>query len=250
MTQLGSSIASGIVWFDRSIAGAAQDDFQFPNSFRRSSALHFRFAEQRADWLFRPNGGEGMIAKRLDMREASKSRATRLAEYVMSEMDRAGRVADAFTVNCLSNDPLLAAKEMEICQAKNTRTQGDKTYHLLLSFPDGERPDGERLREIAAAAAKALGYGEHQQIAVVHDDTDNLHIHLVINKIHPQRDSDQGKQSGKGLFQGKTGKASESVCRWQHHAIRCAALVGRQGCSRTAFTPAPDLLPRSLPTIP
>ncbi len=31
-----------------------------------------------------------MIAKRIDMRESSKSRATRLAEYVMSEMDRAG----------------------------------------------------------------------------------------------------------------------------------------------------------------
>ncbi len=128
-----------------------------------------------------------MIAKRIDMREASKSRATRLAEYVMCEMDRAGRVAAVFTVNCISDDALLAAKEIEICQARNTRARDDKTYHLLLSFPDGERPDGERLREIAAAAAKALGYGEHQRIAVVHDDTDNLHMHLIINKIHPRR---------------------------------------------------------------
>jgi hypothetical protein len=128
-----------------------------------------------------------MITKRIDMREASKSRATRLAEYVMSELDRAGRVADVFTVNCLSDDPLIAAKEMEVCQARNTRAKDDKTYHLLLSFPDGERPDAERLREIADAAAKALGYGEHQRIAVVHDDTDNLHMHLIINKIHPKR---------------------------------------------------------------
>ncbi len=57
----------------------------------------------------------------------------------------------------------------------------------MLSFPDGERPDADRLREIAAAAAKALGYADHQRIAVVHDDTDNLHIHLIINKIHPTR---------------------------------------------------------------
>jgi hypothetical protein len=127
-----------------------------------------------------------MLAKRIDMRDASKSRATRLAEYVMSELGRAGRVGDVFTVNCLSNDPLIAAKEMEVCQARNTRAKEDKTYHLLLSFPDGERPDREQLREIAEAAAKALGFGEHQRIAVVHDDTDNLHMHFIINKIHPQ----------------------------------------------------------------
>ncbi len=128
-----------------------------------------------------------MIAKRIDMREASKSRATRLAKYVTSELDKAGRVADVFIANCLSDDPLIAAKEMEICQARNMRAKDDKTYHLLLSFPDGERPDADRLREIAAAAAKALGYANHQRIAVVHDDTDNLHVHLIINKIHPTR---------------------------------------------------------------
>jgi hypothetical protein len=31
----------------------------------------------------------------------------------------------------------------------------------------------------------ALGYAEHQRISVVHHDTDNVHIHVAINKIHP-----------------------------------------------------------------
>jgi hypothetical protein len=128
-----------------------------------------------------------MIAKRIDMRLASKSRATRLAEYVMSELGKAGRVGDAFTVNCLSDDPLIAAKEMEVCQARSTRAKDDKTYHLLLSFPDGERPDTEQMHTMADAAAKTLGYSEHQRITVVHDDTDNLHMHLIITKIHPER---------------------------------------------------------------
>ena len=128
-----------------------------------------------------------MIAKRIDMRDASKSRATRLARYVTDELERAGRVAGVFTVNCISDDVLLAAKEIEICQARNTRTKDDKTYHLLLSFPDGERPDKGQMRTMADAFAEALGYGDHQRIAVVHDDTDNLHMHLIINKIHPDR---------------------------------------------------------------
>jgi len=128
-----------------------------------------------------------MIAKRIDMRTASKSRATRLTEYVMNEVGRAGRVGDVFIANCHSDDPQIAAKEIEVCQAKNTRAKADKTYHLLLSFPDGERPDAEQMRSMADAAAKALGYAEHQRIVVVHDDTDNLHMHLIINKIHPER---------------------------------------------------------------
>src|SRR5260370_12155203 len=32
---------------------------------------------------------------------------------------------------------------------------------------------------------KALGYAEHQRVSVVHHDTDNVHIHVAINKIHP-----------------------------------------------------------------
>jgi hypothetical protein len=32
---------------------------------------------------------------------------------------------------------------------------------------------------------KALGYAEHQRISVIHHDTDNVHIHVAINKIHP-----------------------------------------------------------------
>ena len=96
-----------------------------------------------------------MIAKRIDMREASKSRATRLAEYVMSEMDKAGRVADVFTVNCISDDALLAAKEIEICQARNTRAKDDKTYHLLLSSPIELTTLWDKQRELMRAASEA-----------------------------------------------------------------------------------------------
>ena len=33
----------------------------------------------------------------------------------------------------------------------------------------------------------ALGFGEHQRISAVHHDTDDLHVHVAINKIHPTR---------------------------------------------------------------
>ena len=44
-----------------------------------------------------------------------------------------------------------------------------------------------QLNEIEERFCEALGFHEHQRISVVHDDTDNLHIHIAINKIHPRK---------------------------------------------------------------
>jgi hypothetical protein len=56
-----------------------------------------------------------------------------------------------------------------------------------LSFRAGERPDDSILAEIECRICEGLGYGEHQRVSVAHDDTDNYHLHIAINKIHPTR---------------------------------------------------------------
>ncbi len=72
-------------------------------------------------------------------------------------------------------------------QAMNTRAESDKTYHLILSFRAGERPDDEGLKAIEREVCVGLGYDGHQRISFAHDDTDNFHLHIAINKIHPTR---------------------------------------------------------------
>jgi Relaxase/Mobilisation nuclease domain len=42
------------------------------------------------------------------------------------------------------------------------------------------------LRVIEERFCKELGYAEHQLVSVIHHDTDNVHIHVAINKIHPK----------------------------------------------------------------
>ena len=69
----------------------------------------------------------------------------------------------------------------------NTRAESDKTYHLILSFRAGERPDDNVLEALESRICEGLGYGEHQRVSVAHDDTDNFHLHIAINKIHPTR---------------------------------------------------------------
>ena len=80
----------------------------------------------------------------------------------------------------------LAIKEIEATQALNTRSKSDKTYHLIASFHEGERPTRNQLDDIEQTLADALGMGDHQRLAAVHDNTDHLHIHIAINKVHPE----------------------------------------------------------------
>ncbi|TWA81541.1 relaxase/mobilization nuclease-like protein [Azospirillum brasilense] len=81
----------------------------------------------------------------------------------------------------------MAAIEMEATQRQNQRAKGDKTFHLLISFPTGEVPSPEVLHDIETTMCDGLGYGQHQRVSVVHTDTDNFHLHVAINKIHPSK---------------------------------------------------------------
>jgi len=68
----------------------------------------------------------------------------------------------------------------------NKRAKSDKTCHLVLSFPEGERLSLSDLNAIEERFCDALGFTGHQRFSVVHDDTNNLHMHIAINKIHPR----------------------------------------------------------------
>ena len=77
-------------------------------------------------------------------------------------------------------------REIAATQWLNTRAKSPRTYHLIISLRAGENPDAQTLRVIEERFCNALGYAEHQRVSVVHHDTDNVHIHVAINKIHPR----------------------------------------------------------------
>ncbi len=144
-----------------------------------------------------------MIAKRIT-RETASSSFQRLGAYIIEGevmeaantialtaqyiLDIAGdgaRAAGVRVTNCREADPALAIKEIVATQAMNTRAKGDKTYHLVVSFPKGERPTVEQLADIETELCAAIGLSEHQRLSAAHIDTECLHIHLAINKVHP-----------------------------------------------------------------
>lgn len=127
-----------------------------------------------------------MIARRVPRRRDGKSSYGDLVRYLVNDKGKADRVGDVTITNCESDSAEWAIHEVEATQALNKRAKSDKTYHLMFSFREGEDIPSETLKLIEQELCEGLGYAEHQRVSVVHRDTDNLHVHVAINKIHPQ----------------------------------------------------------------
>jgi hypothetical protein len=82
--------------------------------------------------------------------------------------------------NCL--DLATAAEEMEAVAAMNPRVK-DPVYHFLVSLKSGERLPNETMFDIARYTMKELGFEGHQYVAAIHDDTNNLHVHVALNRV-------------------------------------------------------------------
>ncbi|MCU7927533.1 MAG: relaxase/mobilization nuclease domain-containing protein [Candidatus Thiodiazotropha sp. (ex Dulcina madagascariensis)] len=128
-----------------------------------------------------------MIAKHVPMRSLGKSDFAGLVRYISNKQGKTERLGNVQAINCQADTMPAVIAEVLATQRLNTRAEGDKTYHLLVSFRPGEKPDADTLRTIEERICAGLGYGDHQRVSAVHHDTDNLHIHIAINKIHPTR---------------------------------------------------------------
>ncbi|MFO0701176.1 MAG: TraI/MobA(P) family conjugative relaxase [Nitrospira sp.] len=128
-----------------------------------------------------------MILKHVPMRSVRKSSVVSLVDYLTNTHGRQERVGEITVTNCHSDRHDAASLEMLNTQSLNTRARSDKTYHLIVSFRPGEMPSAATVRAIESRVCQRLGLGEHQRVSVLHHDTNNVHLHLAINKIHPTR---------------------------------------------------------------
>lgn len=63
---------------------------------------------------------------------------------------------------------------------------GDPIVHFVLSWPENEQPSQAQLHEAAKIFTKEIGMEGHQVIYGAHQNTDNIHLHLAINRVDPQ----------------------------------------------------------------
>jgi len=130
-----------------------------------------------------------MISRRI-ARKPENDNYRRLANYIAGAAGRGDKCLLTWCSGCWMGDNYeLAIDEVVDTQALNTRATKEKTYHLLVSF----RPEDEAaltpalLKEVEQDFAKALGLEEHQRHCAVHKNTNNLHLHVAYNLIHPEK---------------------------------------------------------------
>jgi hypothetical protein len=73
---------------------------------------------------------------------------------------------------------------MKAVAAMNPRVK-DPVYHVVLSWPASESPTDEQAFACGAHALKAVGMDDHQYVFAIHRDTDNVHLHIAVNRVHP-----------------------------------------------------------------
>ena len=95
-------------------------------------------------------------------------------------------------------------------------------YRFVISWsPDEAAPSPKEMAEHARQILHLIGLGEHEAVLVVHGDTDNPHIHVVANTVHP--------------VTGRTARINFDKAVMQRYAARYEELNGNIVCKgRTA----------------
>jgi hypothetical protein len=128
-----------------------------------------------------------MIAKVQPTRQHASS-FRRLCKYLTTERDAdTGELLSRGDVVLSDNVAGLdtVAIQMEGIAFLNPRCK-DALCHYELAWPPGERPSRPQWMDCASYTLNALGYQDHQYMVVAHDDKKHFHIHIMVNKVHPE----------------------------------------------------------------
>jgi hypothetical protein len=87
--------------------------------------------------------------------------------------------------NLPTEDPETAARLMAAYARESVRTQRP-VYHLVISADPGDPVDRASMSRVADAVLRELGLSGHQVLIIAHNDTDHPHMHLVVNRVHPE----------------------------------------------------------------
>ena len=141
-----------------------------------------------------------MIVKKIANPRKSASKAVRidtLAAYIRAPEATSGTEKCAYYAarGFFNDNPATQAREM-IELAEAAPRSADPITHYVLSYGAGERPTPEQIEEAVDIFLEECGrprgrgpskhdWTRHQVMYALHTDTDNDHVHLVINRVDP-----------------------------------------------------------------
>lgn len=156
-----------------------------------------------------------MIFKKVPNPKKSASKAKRiggLSNYIAEPAKQNGREKCIHfgALGFVCSDLKSQRAEMLALATDATRSP-DPINHYVLSWRAGERPTPEQADEAVLMFIEHLGLIGHQAFYGLHDDTDNMHMHVMVNRVHP--DNGRVVEINKG-FDKKAGH--EAIAKIEH----------------------------------
>jgi Relaxase/Mobilisation nuclease domain len=127
-----------------------------------------------------------MIGKKIPnpKKTASKAeRASGLSDYILCR-DEPHKLLYAGARGFLSATEAGHVAEM-IALATDAVRSRDPISHYVLSWRENERPSAQQIEQAIDIFETETGLAGHQLIYGLHHDTDNLHLHIAVNRAHP-----------------------------------------------------------------
>ena len=110
--------------------------------------------------------------------------------------------------NLPTDRPGEAAVLMRATAASSSSRCEQPVYHLSLSLSPGEHLSPGQWSGVVERTLSDLGLGEHQALVIAHRDREHEHVHVMVNRVHPE-----------------TGRAWD---RWQDRPKLVAAMRSRE----------------------
>lgn len=95
------------------------------------------------------------------------------------------RVAWTQLRNLPTDNPKLAPRLMRATANQSARC-AKPLYHLVLSWREDENPTDEMMQSHIDDTLRDLELLDHQAFIAAHKDTKHRHVHLIINRVHPE----------------------------------------------------------------
>lgn len=96
------------------------------------------------------------------------------------------RVAWIEARNLPTADAQAAAAIMHVTARDSERTE-KPVYHLIISFDADDPVTRAIMRRVADRTLRDLGLQDYQALVVAHADRAHPHLHIVVNRVHPER---------------------------------------------------------------
>lgn len=106
---------------------------------------------------------------------------------------------------------------LKIMAGVPTTGRDNKTpvLHYTLAWHENDKPTPEHMQKVAIESLRVLGLDEHQVVIAAHNDKGHLHVHVVVNTVHPET----GKTAQLKYSKEKFSKWAEAYER--EHGIHC-----------------------------